>query len=91
MIEPETISVSELAALSIDRRFGRIADALEKLADAATRIADLGPDVTRIAVAAELLTGTLACLTEEVEGADGQTRCTLRSHDARPGVMGMIG
>lgn len=91
MSEPDTISVTELAALSIERRFGRIADALERLADAAERIADATPDVARIANAAELLTSTLACLTEEVEGEDGQTRCTLRSHDSRPLGLSMSG
>jgi hypothetical protein len=65
-----TLSVTELAAMSIDHRFGRIADALEKLAKAAECIADAAPHIERIADSLE----TVAALFASVIGV-GEAEC----------------
>jgi hypothetical protein len=72
----DTIDAADLIALSIDRRFGRIADAAERTAT----------NSERIAVALETLAGLMAGLSEIVpaERLGDPIRCTLRTHNATP-------
>jgi hypothetical protein len=87
------LNADELFLLSIETRFGRIADALENVAKikAAGRddIVGLTAQVNRLADAFESVAGLLGCLTEDVEGQDGKTRCVIRTRDTVPGALSM--
>jgi hypothetical protein len=87
---PDTLSATELLLLSLEHRFGRIATALEGTAAAAKNIDGLTAQVSRLADAFSSIAETLSCLTETVEGQDGQSRCTLRTHKMSPGLLSMF-
>jgi hypothetical protein len=91
--DDDMMSVTELILLSAEHRFGRIADALEKSATAATAgrndITGLTAQVNRLADAFEAVAGLLSCVTESVEGQDGISRCVIRTRDTVPGALAM--
>jgi hypothetical protein len=66
------LTVVELAAININNRFSRIADALEKIASLAERFTVA---TERTADAFEAVAATLNCVTETVEDENGETRC----------------
>jgi hypothetical protein len=85
------LNADELFLLSIETRFGRIADALENVAKikAAGRndIVGLTEGVNRLADAFEAMAGFVGCLTESVEGADGVARCYVRTRDTNSNIL----
>jgi hypothetical protein len=86
------LHADELFLLSIETRLGRVADALEKTANAVTAgrddITGLTAQVTRLADAFEAMAGVMACVTESVESdADGVTRCYVRTRDDNHGFL----
>jgi ABC-type transporter Mla subunit MlaD len=90
--EDDMMSAVELILLSAEHRFGRIADALETVATAATAgrndITGLTAQVNRLADAFEAMAGVMACVTESVESdADGVTRCYVRTRDDNHGFF----
>lgn len=89
--EIEMISVGELLLLNIESRIGRIADALEatnkmKTADR-NDIVGLTAQVNRLADALDSIAAVFGCVTESVEGADGVSRCVIRTRDTVPNVL----
>jgi hypothetical protein len=82
---PETISLTDLLLLGIEPRLARIADACEaanKIKTAGRNdIAGLTAGVNRLADAFEAMAGFIGCITESVEGADGVSRCFVRTQD----------
>jgi hypothetical protein len=91
--EDDMMSAVELILLSAEHRFGRIADALETVATAATAgrndITGLTAQVNRLADAFEAVAGLLSCVTESVEGHDGVSRCVIRTRDTVPNALSM--
>jgi hypothetical protein len=89
--EPEMLSAVELILLSAEHRFGRMANALEKAATAATaganNVAALTAHVNRLADAFESMAGFIGCITESVEGKDGVSRCYVRTRDDNHGYF----
>ena len=86
------LHADELFLLSIETRMGRIADALEKTANAVTAgrddITGLTAQVTRLADAFEVMAGFIGCITETVESdVDGKTRCYVRTRDDNHGFF----
>lgn len=81
---PDTLSATELLLLSLEQRFGRIATAVEG-------VGELTRQVSRLADAFSSIAATLDCLTESVEGNDGQSRCTLRTHGTSPLLLSTLG
>jgi hypothetical protein len=86
MPEIETIPLTDLLLLGLEPRFERIATALENVATikAAGRndIVGLTAQVNRLADAFEAMAGFIGCITDSVEGADGVSRCYVRTrHD----------
>jgi hypothetical protein len=77
---PETLTATELLLFSIERRIGRIADALE-------RNEHLTLHVERLADALGAIALTLDCATEAVEGKDGVARCVIRTHKSSPNIL----
>lgn len=89
--EPEMISTGELLLLNVETRIGRIADALEtankiKMADR-NDIVGLTAQVNRLADALDSIAAVFGCVTESVEGADGVSRCVIRTRDTVPGSL----
>jgi hypothetical protein len=87
--DDDMMSVTELLLLSAEHRFGRIADALETVATAATAgrddVAGLTKQVERLADAFDNLTEILDAVTAKSKGVDdGVTRRTLRTCDFSP-------
>jgi methyl-accepting chemotaxis protein len=74
------LTAAELLLFSIDKRSGRLADAAEG-------IDELTAQVSRLADAFESIAATLNCLTENVEGADGVSRCVVRTRDTVPNAL----
>jgi hypothetical protein len=77
--------------LNIESRIGRIADALEtankiKTADR-TDIVGLTAQVNRLADALDSISAVFGCVTESVEGADGVSRCVIRTRDTVPNAL----
>jgi hypothetical protein len=89
--EPEMLSAVEMILLSAEHRFGRMANALETAAKAATAGANnveaLTQQVHRLADAFEAMAGFIGCVTESVEGADGVSRCYVRTRDENHGWL----
>jgi methyl-accepting chemotaxis protein len=89
--EPEMLSAVELILLSAEHRFGRMANALEKAAKAATAGANnveaLTTQVHRLADALEAMAEFMGCITESVEGEDGISRCVIRTRDTVPNAL----
>jgi hypothetical protein len=89
--EPEMISIGELLLLNVETRIGRIADALETAnkikAAGRNDIAGLTEGVNRLADAFEAMAGFIGCITESVEGADGISRCYVRTNETIPNVL----
>jgi Flp pilus assembly protein TadG len=77
--------------LSLEHRFGRMANALEMAAKAATvganNIEGLTAQVNRLADAFEAMAGFIGCVTESVEGVDGVSRCYVRTRDDNHGWL----
>jgi hypothetical protein len=87
----EMMSVAELTMLSIENRFGKMLNALDKVANAtvtgANNIEALTAQVTRLADAFEAMADFIGCITESVEGADGVSRCYVRTHSTTNGIL----
>jgi hypothetical protein len=90
-VELPPLHADELFLLSIETRIGRIADALEaanKIETAGRNdIVGLTAQVNRLADAFEAMAGFIGCLTESVEGADGVSRCVIRTRDTVPASL----
>jgi hypothetical protein len=83
------LHADELFLLSIETRLGRVADALEKTANAVTAgrddITGLTQQVTRLADALDSIAEIFGEVTAKVKGVDdGFTRRTLRTCDVSP-------
>jgi hypothetical protein len=89
--EVETISIGELLLLNIEQRIGRIATACEtsNKIKAASRdnITELTAQVHRLADALDSISAVFGCITESVEGADGVSRCVVRTRDFAPHIL----
>jgi hypothetical protein len=89
--EPEMLSAVELILLSAEHRFGRMANALETAAKAATAGANnveaLTAQVHRLADAFEAMAGFMGCITERVEGQDGVYRGYVRHNRTTNGLL----
>lgn len=81
----DMLSPTELILLSLEHRLGRTATALEAAAKAtASRAAnaeELTNQVSRLADAFEAMAGYIGCVMQSVEGADGVSRCYVRTSD----------
>jgi hypothetical protein len=90
-VELPPLHADELFLLSIETRLGRVADALEKTANAVTAgrddIAGFSAQVNRLADALDSIAAVFGCITESVEGADGVSRCVIRTRDTVPGSL----
>lgn len=86
--EADTIPLHDLLLLGVEHRLGRIANALEK--DAAIKC-ELTAQVARLADAMGFIALTFNTLTECVEGKDGETRCTIRTHKSSPNFLSFAG
>jgi hypothetical protein len=88
--DAETISTVELLMLSIESRFGRAANALERIAAGTNNLEALTQQVHRLADALDAVSNTLGCITESVQSdVDGVTRCFVRTrHDNHAWLLG---
>ena len=86
------LHADELFLLSIETRLGRVADALEKTANAATAgrddITGLTAQVTRLAHALDCISEIFDAVTAKSKGVDdGVIRRTLRTCDSSPTAL----
>jgi hypothetical protein len=85
--DAETISTVELLMLSIESRFGRAANALERIAAGTNNLEALTQQVHRLADALDNVSDTLAGVTERVKGEDGKYRSFVRTRDDNHGWL----
>jgi hypothetical protein len=85
--DTETVSMVELLMLSIETRFGKAANALERIAAGTNNLEALTQQVHRLADALDSISQIFGCVTESVEGADGISRCIIRTRDTVPNVL----
>jgi hypothetical protein len=83
----EMVSMVELLMLGIESKFGRAANALERIAAGTNNIEALTQQVHRLADSLDSISNTLACVTDSVEGADGVSRCYVRTRDENHGWL----